>query len=97
MPFPNYDHFWGEDYNSRFDLYNNNSSKVFIMTSRSCPYRCTFCGVDAIWTRRYNMTLAKKIVEEIDHYVDKYILMVFILEKIYLRQIIIDLERFVTS
>ena len=73
MPFPNYDHFWGEDYNWRFDLYNNNSSKVFTMhTSRSCPYRCTFCGVDAIWTRRYTYFSAKKIVEEIDHYVDKY-------------------------
>ena len=28
--------------------------------------------VDAIWTRRYTYFSAKKIVEEIDHYVDKY-------------------------
>jgi radical SAM superfamily enzyme YgiQ (UPF0313 family) len=73
MPFPNYDHFWGNDYNWRFDLYGNESNKVFTMhTSRSCPYRCTFCGVDAIWTRRYTFFSAQKIVEEIDHYVEKY-------------------------
>ena len=73
MPFPDYDHFWGKNYNWRFDIYGNDSSRVFTMhTSRSCPYRCSFCGVDAIWTRRYTYFSAKKIVEEIDHYVDKY-------------------------
>ena len=73
MPFPNYDHFWGKNYNWRFDIYGNDSSRVFTMhTSRSCPYRCSFCGVDAIWTRRYTYFSANKIVKEIDHYVDKY-------------------------
>ena len=73
MPFPDYNHFWGKNYNWRFDMYGNDSSKVFTMhTSRSCPYRCSFCGVDAIWTRRYTYFSANKIVKEIDHYVDKY-------------------------
>jgi len=73
IPFPNYDHFFGKNYNWTFDLYDEDASRVFTMhTSRSCPYRCTFCGVEAIWTRRYTCFSAEKIIEEIDAYVDKY-------------------------
>ena len=73
MPFPDYRHFLQENYNWEFDLYGIEAKKVFTMhTSRSCPYRCSFCGVEAIWTRRYTCFSAEKIVEEIDRYIDIY-------------------------
>ena len=35
-------------------------------------YRCSFCGVAAIWTRKWTSFTAERIVKEIDHYVEKY-------------------------
>ncbi len=72
-PFPNYDHFVDKAYNWGFDIYGRTESPVFTMhTSRSCPYRCTFCGVAAIWTRKWTAFSADRIVEEIDRYVERY-------------------------
>lgn len=72
-PFPNYEHFVGKAYNWGFDIYGIDKKPVFTMhTSRSCPYRCTFCGVAAIWTRKWTAFSADKIVSEIDAYVERY-------------------------
>lgn len=72
-PFPNYDHFAAKDYNWGFDMYGVPDKPVFTMhTSRSCPYRCTFCGVAAIWSRKWTAFSAAKIVAEIDTYVERY-------------------------
>lgn len=72
-PFPNYEHYVGKDYNWGFDMYGVAKKPVFTMhTSRSCPYRCTFCGVAAIWTRKWTRFSAQKIVSEIDKYVAKW-------------------------
>ena len=71
--FPDYKHFINEPYNWELDMYKVNAHPVFTMhTSRSCPYRCTFCGVASIWTRRYTYFSAERIVSEIDHLVENY-------------------------
>lgn len=73
LPFPDYKHFRDEPYNWGFEMYGVESNPVFTMhTSRSCPYKCTFCGVAAIWTRRYTRFSAEKVVGEIDKLVEKY-------------------------
>lgn len=73
LPFPNYNHFWGKPYNWNLDLYNIPNQPVLTMhTSRSCPYRCSFCGVASIWTRKYTQFSAKRILKEIDKYVERY-------------------------
>ena len=73
MPFPNYEHFINMPYNWKFDMYGIEDTPIFTMhTSRSCPYRCSFCGVAAIWTRKWTSFSAERIVKEIDHYVEKY-------------------------
>lgn len=73
LPFPDYDFFWGKDYNWSLDIYGAENTPVLTMhTSRSCPYRCTFCGVADIWTRRYTKFSAQGILAEIDRLVETY-------------------------
>ena len=73
MPFPDYRHFIDMPYNWGFDMYGENDKPIFSMhTSRSCPYRCSFCGVAEIWTRKWTSFSAEKIVKEIDNYVEHY-------------------------
>lgn len=73
IPFPDYKFFWGKKYNWELDLYGTTSTPVFTMhTSRSCPYRCTFCGVADIWTRRYTQFSAEAILAQIDFLVATY-------------------------
>lgn len=38
----------------------------FIVTSRSCPNRCTFCAIHKVWGSFYRMRSAKNILNEID-------------------------------
>ena len=72
-PFPDYKHFINMPYNWGFDMYGYEEKPIFSMhTSRSCPYRCTFCGVAAIWSRKWTCFSADRIVHEIDKYVREY-------------------------
>lgn len=73
LPFPDYRNFVKEPYNWRFDLYGSDADRVFTMhTSRSCPYRCSFCGVASIWGRNYTFFSGERIVQEIDKLVERY-------------------------
>ena len=73
MPFPDYKHYFDMPYNWGFDMYGHEEKPIFSMhTSRSCPYRCTFCGVAAIWTRKWTSFSADRIMQEIDKYVREY-------------------------
>jgi len=38
----------------------------FIVTSRSCPNRCTFCAIHKVWGTFYRMRSAQNILDEID-------------------------------
>jgi anaerobic magnesium-protoporphyrin IX monomethyl ester cyclase len=43
-----------------------------IMASRGCPYQCTFCSNPAMWTTRYMIRNPDRLIEEIDHYRQRY-------------------------
>lgn len=43
-----------------------------IITTRGCPYVCTFCAAESIWGRKYRMRTTKNIVDEIELLVTKY-------------------------
>jgi len=43
-----------------------------IMASRGCPYKCTFCSNQMMWTTRYYIRDVDDVLEEISRYVEQY-------------------------
>jgi len=43
-----------------------------ILATRGCPYQCTFCSSPAMWTTRYYVRDATRVVDEIASYVERY-------------------------
>jgi anaerobic magnesium-protoporphyrin IX monomethyl ester cyclase len=43
-----------------------------IITSRGCPYDCSFCASKTMWHRRVRFRSPKNIIEEIKHVIDTY-------------------------
>ncbi|HPA25378.1 MAG TPA: radical SAM protein [bacterium] len=42
-----------------------------VITSRGCPYHCTFCAIHNIWGHRWRMRSAESVLLEIDYLVKK--------------------------
>lgn len=73
IPWP----YWPEGYLEKFW----SSGKSFgvqtardmpLMTTRGCPYQCTFCSNKDMWTMRYVMRDIDDIVAEVKYYYEKY-------------------------
>jgi len=73
IPWP----YWPEGYLEKFWA----SGKSFgvqtardmpLMTTRGCPYQCTFCSNKDMWTTRYVMRDIDDVVAEVKHYYEKY-------------------------
>ncbi len=45
---------------------------MLILATRGCPYQCTFCSSPSMWTPRYMMRSAEKVVDEIEWLVKEY-------------------------
>lgn len=43
-----------------------------MMVSRGCPYNCTFCNTEAIWTRKYRIRSVPNVIKEIKHLIENY-------------------------
>lgn len=43
-----------------------------MIVSRGCPYNCTFCNTEAIWTRHYRIRSVKNVISEIRHLIENY-------------------------
>ena len=52
--------------------YCRSSSWAGIMTSRGCPYRCTFCASRSMWGRRVRYRSVSDVMEEVDQVVRQY-------------------------
>lgn len=46
--------------------------KYPLLTSRGCPYACTYCSVGLIMGRQWRPRKAEKVVEELNHAKEKY-------------------------
>lgn len=43
-----------------------------LITSRGCPYRCTFCGCRNLWDKKFRRRSPKNVIKEIVELVEKY-------------------------
>ena len=66
IPFPNWDIFPLKGYNKKAS-----KIKFPILTSRGCPYRCSYCPSSRI-NFRYRVRSAKNVVDEMEHLIKKY-------------------------
>jgi len=65
IPFPTYEKFELEKYDLRKE---REDKTLFVVSSRGCPYRCTFCTVQVSMGRRFRARSAENIVEELEYW-----------------------------
>lgn len=63
FPYPDYEGFGIGEYHKRHDI-----NYMGILTSRGCPYSCTFCAQ----TCKFRMRNLKSVFNEIDFYINNY-------------------------
>jgi anaerobic magnesium-protoporphyrin IX monomethyl ester cyclase len=71
LPFPNRDKIHISNYLDHF-VYNVRLPYTTMITSRGCPYRCTFCTSHEIWNKKVRTRSVGNVMEEIDILVNKY-------------------------
>lgn len=70
LPFPNRELFpLSFCYN---ETLSKNPKYAPIITSRGCVFKCSYCPTPRIWNREWRVRLAKNIVDEMEHIVEKY-------------------------
>lgn len=73
FPYPDWDSWCIDKYIEHQQVSGINLGRSMpILGSRGCPYACTFCSNERMWTRRYIMRDGKAIVDEMEHMKNKY-------------------------
>jgi len=67
MPFPQKDHIWGITKEEEKFI-----DRSYIITSRGCPYGCSFCASPEIWKRKVRFRSSRNVLEELKHTKEKY-------------------------
>jgi len=75
IPFPAWDLLPMEEYfrvNVGRDALTKERRHISIITSRGCPYDCSFCSSAAFWKKTWRKRSAENVLEEIKYLVEKY-------------------------
>jgi anaerobic magnesium-protoporphyrin IX monomethyl ester cyclase len=73
IPMPDWDSFPIEEYIARHQINGANLGRSMpLLSTRGCPYQCTFCSSPNMWTTRYVPRDPVKVADEIELYRDKY-------------------------
>jgi radical SAM superfamily enzyme YgiQ (UPF0313 family) len=73
IPTPDWGSFPIEEYISRHQINGSNLGRSMpILSTRGCPYQCTFCSSPNMWTTRYITRDPKAVADEIALYKAKY-------------------------
>ena len=59
-----------DKYNTKLEYLNIPATSI--ITSRGCPYNCSFCSASAMFGATYTMRSAKHVVDEIEYCVEKF-------------------------
>lgn len=69
LPIPAYDLLDFQNYRS---LSNIRKPFVTMIRSRGCPFKCIFCGVDAIFSKKYRCQSPQRTIDEILYLVERF-------------------------
>ena len=72
MPFPARDLFPLDIYFPPPTKRMSNKKTGNMITSRGCPYRCTYCMASYMWQRRVRFRSIKNVMDEIEECINKY-------------------------
>jgi radical SAM superfamily enzyme YgiQ (UPF0313 family) len=73
LPIPDWDSFPIEEYIARHQINGANLGRSMpLISTRGCPYQCTFCSSPGMWTTRYIPRDPRKVADEIELYKRKY-------------------------
>lgn len=50
----------------------NRGRSMPILSTRGCPYRCSFCSSSRMWTTQWRARDVNLVIEEIESYIDRY-------------------------
>ena len=70
IPFPMYELI--EDFHYVFDPLKVGNKLATLMTSRGCPYDCTFCAAKAVWQGSFRRRSPENVIQEIKLLMNKY-------------------------
>jgi radical SAM superfamily enzyme YgiQ (UPF0313 family) len=70
LPFPAWHLFKMDRYMLKLDALNLPAH--VIVTSRGCPFKCSFCSARLLWNGHYSMRSAVNVTDELVHLVNKY-------------------------
>ncbi|MHC4739103.1 MAG: B12-binding domain-containing radical SAM protein [Planctomycetota bacterium] len=70
IPFPMYELI--DNFQYVFDSLKVGEKLATLMTSRGCPYDCTFCAAKAVWRGSFRRRSPENVVQEIKLLVDRY-------------------------
>jgi radical SAM superfamily enzyme YgiQ (UPF0313 family) len=75
LPWPDWEGFPLENYfkgGHGFGVTSENTISMPILASRGCPYRCTFCSNEFMWTTRWSARQVEDVINEMKFYIKKY-------------------------
>jgi radical SAM superfamily enzyme YgiQ (UPF0313 family) len=73
IPRPDWEAFRVEAYLSReYSSGVKRGRSLPMISSRGCPFQCTFCSSPAMWTTRYVTRTPEDVADEIQHYIERY-------------------------
>lgn len=58
--------------NNKMYFLSKNNRIASIMTSRGCPYNCTFCSTKVVWERKFRPRRAELVIEEMELLIKNY-------------------------
>lgn len=58
--------------NSPHGITSKRKINMSVMTSRGCPFLCTFCSSSVFWGRKYRMRSVESVLDELEMLVKKY-------------------------
>lgn len=73
IPWPRWDDGYLEKFWEAGKSYGVSTGRdVPLMISRGCPYKCTFCSNEQMWTTRYILRDQDDVLDEVESYIKKY-------------------------